>query len=157
MAAADSINAQDKSVLTPADHAELTATLDRFTDGWKARDFKLFSSAFTEDAEWINIVGMHWVGREQVVQAHARLLATRYKGVNIRTVEHEETEIAPGVALMTWKSLVDDFTTPDGKETKGMLTLATLVMVQRNGHWLIRSGENVTIDPIAAAHDPGKN
>ncbi len=151
--------AQDKEtrMLTVEDKQEIAATIDRFIEGWAKRDMAEFGSTLTADCDWVNIVGMHWHGKAQVVMAHKRLLETRYKGVNIHDLGHEEAEIAPGVALVIWKSLVDDFTTPQGERVTAMKTMGTVVMVKEQGKWLIRSGQNSTIDAAAAAHDPGKN
>ncbi len=143
-------------MLTPEDRKQIAALITRFEDAWKRRDMQAFGSVMTDDVTWVNIVGMRWQGKEQVVRAHHNLLEGRYKGVNVHNEGHEETEIAPGVALVVWKSWVDAFTGPDGKPVDAIHTVGTLVMLKENGHWLIRAGQNVTIDPVAAAHDPGK-
>ncbi len=143
-------------MLKAEDHKEIDATIEQFASAWHARDMKSFGEIFTEDAQWINIVGMRWVGKEQLVRAHERLLQTRYKGVDVHNISHDEVEIAPGVAVVTWVSYVDEFTLPDGQKMDSIKTIGTLVMVKRGERWLIRAGENVAIDEKAAAHDPGK-
>jgi uncharacterized protein (TIGR02246 family) len=117
---------------------------------------RAFGALMTEDCEWVNIVGMRWQGRETVVRAHENLLHGRYKGVNVHTTWHDESAIAPGVALVRWDSWVDAFTGPDGKPVDVIKTRGTMVMVKAQGHWLIRAAQNSTIDPVAAQHDPAK-
>ena len=147
---------KEPGMLTAEDKQGIATTIDHFVEGWKLRDMEEFGSALTDDCDWVNIVGMHWHGKQQVVSAHKRLLETRYKGVNIHDQGHDETEIAPGVAIVIWRSQVDDFTTPEGQRVTAMRTMGTLVMVKVNGKWLIRSGQNSTIDEMAARHDPGR-
>jgi len=147
---------KEPGMLSAEDKKGIATTIDQFVEGWKLRDMDEFGKTMTEDCDWVNIVGMHWHGKEQVVCAHKLLLETRYKGVNVHDLGHYETEIAPGVAVVIWRSAVDDFTTPQGERVTGMKTMGTLVMVKQQGKWLIRSGQNSTIDAAAAAHDPGK-
>ena len=147
---------KETAMLTTEDHKEIGAVLERFDDAWKRRDMQAFAALMTEDCEWVNIVGMRWTGREQVVRAHHNLLEGRYKGVNVHTTWHDESAVAPGVAVVRWDSWVDAFTGPDGKPVDVIKTRGTMVMVKQDGHWLIRAGQNSVIDPIAAQHDPGR-
>jgi uncharacterized protein (TIGR02246 family) len=144
------------NVMPATEQQAISRTLTQFESAWHARDMQSFGEIFTDDAQWVNIVGMRWVGKQQVVRAHERLLATRYKGVDVHNTGFDAQLIAPGVALVTWFSYVDAFTMPDGTKMPQMKTIGTLVMVQRGERWLIRAGENVPIDERAAAHDPGK-
>ena len=112
------------AMLSPADHQEIASVLDRFADAWKRRDMDAFATLFTEDCDWINIVGMHWKGKAQVVRAHHNLITTRYKGVDVHNISHEETEIAPGVALVIWVSSVDAYTSPEGQHRSTARRLA---------------------------------
>jgi hypothetical protein len=43
---------------------------------------------------------------------------------------------------------------PDGRRFDKVDNVSTLVFAKENGKWLIASGENVTVDPMAAAHEP---
>ena len=36
---------------------------------WNAHDMAAMSEVFAPDAEWVNVVGMHWVGRDQIMFA----------------------------------------------------------------------------------------
>jgi uncharacterized protein (TIGR02246 family) len=143
-------------MLLPEDKTLIGKTLDTMVEAWKQRDMTTFATLFTEDCDFVNVVGMHWKGRTQVTEAHRVLLSTRYKGVDIHNISHNENEIAPGVAVVVWKSKVDDYTTPQGERMTDQVSLMTLVMLKQDGHWLIRAAENVFIDPKAAPHDPGR-
>jgi uncharacterized protein (TIGR02246 family) len=143
-------------MLTPEDHKEIGAVLDRFAEGWAKRDMTILSSTMTPDCDWVNTVGMYWKGRETVVKAHRILLSTRFKDVTPVNGSHEETEIAPDVALVVSTSSMGAFTTADGQRIPAVENRGTAVMLKQNGLWLIRSFQNTPIDPIAAQHDPGK-
>ncbi len=46
----------------------------------------------TDDCDWMSVVGMHWHGRDEVIEMHHVLLEGRYKGFNFHTLSHEESE-----------------------------------------------------------------
>ncbi len=143
-------------MLSAEDKNEVVAVLDGFEDAWAKRDMAAFRAVLTEDCDWVNIVGMHWHGRDEVTEMHQVLLEGRYKGVNVHTLSRDESEIAPGVALVVTKSQLDDFTTPDGHVVKGLQNMGLTVLVKRDGKWLIRASENSSIDPRASMKPPAK-
>jgi uncharacterized protein (TIGR02246 family) len=42
-----------------------------FETGWNTNDMKAIGSIFRDDAEFINVVGMRWRGKDAIVKAHA--------------------------------------------------------------------------------------
>jgi len=143
-------------MLSEEQKSAIAAVVQGFEDAWAKRDMAEFRGLLTEDCDWVNIVGMHWHGRDEVTEMHHVLLEGRYKGVNVHTLFHEASEIAPGVALVVQKSQLDDFTTPDGHIVKGLQTMGIMVLVKRDGKWLIRASENSSIDPRASMKPPVK-
>jgi uncharacterized protein (TIGR02246 family) len=143
-------------MLSAEDKKEIVAVVYAFEDAWAKRNMAAFRAMLTEDCDWVNIVGMHWHGRDEVTEMHRVLLDGRYKGVNLHTLSHEESEVAPGVALVVQKSLLDDFTTPDGHVVKGLQNMGMMILVKHEGKWLIRAAENSSIDPRASMKPPAK-
>ena len=138
------------------DKNEVIAVLHGLEDAWAKRDMAAFRSLLTEDCDWVNVVGMHWHGRDEVTEMHHVLFEGRYKGVNFHMLSHEESEIAPDVALVVLKSQLDDFTTPEGQVVKGLQNMGLMVLVKREGKWLIRASENSSIDPRASMRPAAK-
>jgi uncharacterized protein (TIGR02246 family) len=137
-------------MVSVADKTEVVAVMRSLEDAWAKRDMTAFRSLLTEDCDWVNIVGMHWHGRDEVTEMHHVLLEGRYKGVNLHSLSLDETEIAPGVVLVIQKSQLDDFVTPDGHAVKALQTMGLTVLVKQDGRWLIRASENSSIDPRAS-------
>lgn len=137
-------------MLSAEDKNEVVAVVHGLEEAWAKRDMVSFRALLTEDCDWVNIVGMHWHGRDEVTEMHHVLLEGRYKGVNLHTLSHEESEVSSGVALVVLKSQLDDFTTPDGHVVKGLQNMGMMVLVKREGRWLIRGSENSSIDPRAS-------
>ena len=120
-----------------------------------AMHFHTFATLFPADPDHVNIVGMHWHGKAQIVKAHHVVFTTRYKHVQQHTVERVEAPLAPALALVNATVKMDDYTLPDGKRMTNNVFRLTFVMQNVNGKWLIRSAQNTAIDTEAGRHDPG--
>jgi uncharacterized protein (TIGR02246 family) len=147
--------ARAQSGLSAEDKQAIGATMDAVGDDLFKLDFAGFGALLTDDCDWINIVGMHWAGKAQVVKGHTGIFSTRYKGMMMQQMERSISELAPGTALVINKQSIGPDKTADGKPIDNV-SIMTVVMVKRGGKWLIRAGENVTIDSKAALHDPVK-
>ncbi len=59
-------NAQPQSPLTKEDEQGIRKTINGFVGAWNTSDMKAMDKLFCEDAEFVNVVGMHWSGRAQI-------------------------------------------------------------------------------------------
>lgn len=48
----------------------IEAQIDAFLTSWNKHDFSDMKNYIAEDCDFVNIVGMHWKGREEVQYAH---------------------------------------------------------------------------------------
>lgn len=60
---------------------------------WAKCDMSTVRAMLTDDCDWMSVVGMHWHGRDEVIEMHHVLLEGRYKGFNFHTLSHEESEL----------------------------------------------------------------
>ncbi len=123
---------------------------------WNKHDMNAFANLFTEDAEWVNVVGMVWRGKPEIMKAHKVAHETNFKNRSIQLDNMTVRFIRPDVAVSLVRWNVDGFDAPDGRHFDKGTNVSTLVFAKQNGKWLIASGENVTVDPVAAAYDPAK-
>jgi uncharacterized protein (TIGR02246 family) len=157
-ATAQSGNPSTGSAVPASDAAAIRAILDRQTDAWNRHDMEAFVADTTPDVDWINVVGMHWDGRESVLRAHAAL----HKGMfaNSRLLPPEITMmryIAPDVVVETHVNRIEGASTQSsGNAYPDSGNLITMVFVKTQAGWRIAHVHNTTIDGRAAAHDPAK-
>jgi uncharacterized protein (TIGR02246 family) len=123
---------------------------------WNKHDMNPFMNLFTDDAEWVNVVGMIWRGKPEIKKAHQVVHETYFKKRNIQLDNLIVRFIRPDVAVSIVKWNVDGFDAPDGRHFDKGTDVSTLVFAKQNGKWLISSGENVVVDAEAAKHDPAK-
>jgi uncharacterized protein (TIGR02246 family) len=145
--------------LAAPDEAAIRHTLRRLTTNWQNHHFADMASYTTPDVTWVNTVGMYWRGRPQVQQAHQAIFDTIFTGVGFTPGETTLRAVAPGVAIATMYCHVGAFYPPDGvnhgtnKEDEAD-NLLTLVLVKRQGQWLVSAGQTTVVRASAQANNP---
>jgi uncharacterized protein (TIGR02246 family) len=125
-----------------------------FEVAWNSHDMKALGGLFREDAEFINVVGMHWRGRADIVAAHAAFHETMFKDTRLTTDAITLRPIGADVAVAVVTYTQDSFTTPSGQVMPKTQTKLSYVFAKTAGEWKIAHGQNVRIDAEAVAHDP---
>ncbi len=129
----------------------VVATIEK---AWNTHDMKLYASQFREDAEWVNKVGMHWRGRDEIMVAHIAFHQTIFKNHSYLTDSVKTRTIAPGVAVAVATLTFDGFTAPDGREWPKAQNRLTYVLLRGTDGWKIAHGQNAEIDSVAAPSNP---
>jgi uncharacterized protein (TIGR02246 family) len=147
------------AAVTPNDETAIQAVIDRQTDAWNQHDMAAFVADTTPDVDWINVVGMHWEGRETVLRAHEAL----HKGIfahsrMVRAGKPELRETAPNVVVAVVENHIEGAgLMPSGQPYPTSGNRLTLVFVKTEAGWRIAHAHNTTIDREAAQHDPAKS
>jgi uncharacterized protein (TIGR02246 family) len=121
---------------------------------WNKHDMNEMATLLTEDAEWVNVVGMWWRGRADVRQAHVVYHETVFKetpyhaqAVSVRFVNRDTA-----VASVKWKK--GSFVAPNGVTYPEAEDMMSMLWVRQSGTWLIALGHNTTIDPNVQQFNP---
>lgn len=139
-----------------SDEESLREVITGYCAAWNRHDMKALAELFTDEAQWVNIVGMHWTGRTAIAAAHDAYHRTFFKATDIEAAEIEVREIAPSVAIAVVLLKVGPFTPPDGVLRPQSDDRLSLVLTRRAGRWRIAHGHNTVIDPGARRFDPVK-
>jgi uncharacterized protein (TIGR02246 family) len=145
--------------LSPTEEAAVRRTVARITANFQNHHFADMATYTTPDVSWVNIVGMWWRGRPAVQQAHQQIFDTIFKGVAFAPGKATVRGIAPGVAVVNLYCHVGAFYPPDGidhgtnKEGDDD-NLLTLVLVKRQGSWLLTAAQNTVVRAAAQANNP---
>ena len=129
--------------------------LNAWVDAWNREDLDAMFALFVPEAHWVNIVGMHWQGRDAVEKAHRAYFEIMFRGVKQRLLATESlTPLPGGGAIVVARLAVDAFRQPNGVVKPPSEDRLTLVMVPRGDDLAIAHGANVAILPEAQQHDP---
>jgi uncharacterized protein (TIGR02246 family) len=125
-----------------------------FLDGWNRHDMALISAALAPDADWINVVGMYWRGRDQIMFAHTAFHQGMFR-TNQQTLNTiHKRRLSPTLAVLLVEMVQDAYQIPNGPQHPESLNRVTVVVEHRPEGWRIIHGHNTIVDPRAAANDP---
>ena len=135
--------------------SEVRRLVDRYAAAWNAADMDAMAALYADDVHWVNIVGMHWQGKEQVDRAHRIYFATMFKGVPLTLEAIESVMPLPGsgvAAVVRWA--VGGFTTPFEQKRPPSRDRMSLILIPAGNRLVIAHGANVQIDERAQGSDP---
>lgn len=145
------------NALSKDDDEAVRKVVASYEEAWNTHQMDALARLFREDAEWINKVGMHWRGRDEIMRAHTVFHETIFKNHKYRTDAVQTRLIAPGVAVAVVTETFDGFTAPDGRQWPQARNRLSYIMLKGPEGWKIAHGQNAEIDEIAAKHDPVQN
>ena len=136
------------AALPSGDGGELsgaTQVVHAFAQCWNAHDMAAFAELFAEDAQFVNVVGLWWRGREQIREAHAFSHATMFKDSTLRIEETSARLVVPQLALVRARWTLRGHVSPEGVPLpeRGGLLLTTLSRAR--GSWEIVDSQNTDI------------
>jgi uncharacterized protein (TIGR02246 family) len=146
------LNAQ---TLSKPDEMAIRAIVKAVPEALNKKDMKMYADLFADDADWINVVGMHWRGKAAVVKAHEVYLKTVFRDGGMSNRDITIRAVTPDVAIAV---VIEDDKgggiLPDGSKPSPGSGRLTYVLVKRGGKWKITHGHNTHIDPDAQPFDP---
>jgi len=97
--------------LEPADRSAIEGVIQGYTDAWNQNECRGFADRYSENADFINIFGMKFSGKEEIEQRHVAIMQSFLKGSKMETVDIALRDIAEGKIIAEM-----DFSAPDKSE-----------------------------------------
>jgi uncharacterized protein (TIGR02246 family) len=86
---------------TPGERSESARGVsDGFVDAWNRHDMAAFAALYSENADFVNVLGVWLRGRTAIQEHHATIHAARMKTSLLTALETEIRFLRPDVALM---------------------------------------------------------
>jgi uncharacterized protein (TIGR02246 family) len=142
----------------PNDEQDVRQAVSGFVDCWNRHDMVAFGKLFAPDADFVNVAGDWWKGREAIQERHAYAHGAipvdtpgdlpRYYGIfknsTLKFTQIEVRFLRKDVAVAhVSMELLGDARTPNPRRTT-----ATFVLTRQNGGWLIAAAQNTEIDRV---------
>lgn len=130
----------------------IEALLETEQTAWNSNNSAAYASAFTDDADFINIRGQVFTGRAAIQGVHAVIFAGPFKGSTIAITLRLFKLLSPGVALVDTDQQVTRFAfLPPGIVPTSPGTLLThfkyIAAEQSDGTWKLSAGQNTAALP----------
>ena len=138
MSAADSSRAPDE--------AAVVAVTRGFVDAWNRHDMSAMGNLFTEDADFVNVIGQRWIGSEAIKAAHAASHATIFRNSRLTIAHITVRFLATDVAVARFTAKLTGELDRAGHEQPPRYALPTFVMTRGGEGWLIAVAQNTNIN-----------
>jgi uncharacterized protein (TIGR02246 family) len=119
-------------------------------DAWNRHDTKALAALFTPDADFVNVNGHFWKGREEIEKNHAATHAMMFKESVWTTLDTNVRFLGPEIALVHVKWALRGDRNPDGSPRQPREGFFTQVFIKQGASWLITASHNTNI-----IHPPG--
>jgi uncharacterized protein (TIGR02246 family) len=129
------------------DDLAIQGLVEAWEKDWNTHDMNAMGTLVTEDAGFVNVAGLHWKGREQIVREHAERHRTNLKLSHWTTRSVTIQKLWPEAALVHIKMGMMGDTDFDGTPREPRDGIFTWLVTKQNGHWLIRAVQNTNVTP----------
>jgi uncharacterized protein (TIGR02246 family) len=116
-----------------------------FADAWNRHDMDAFAELFAEDAEFVNVVGLWWKGRDAIRDAHAFTHSTIFRNSRLVFNGTEVRHPVPSIAIARTRWTLEGHVDPDGAPLPARTGLLVNVLAFDDGRWRIIDAQNTDI------------
>jgi uncharacterized protein (TIGR02246 family) len=125
------------------------AVISTLAESWNRHDMAAFAAAFSENADFVNVIGMHWRGRQEIEAKHATAHRTIFRNSSLQILESSVRLLSPDIALAHVWTQVSGAESLRKNVPEPRRALMTCVLVKQAQHWVITAAHNTDIVPIA--------
>lgn len=131
--------------LDQADQNAIEKVIKGYIDAWNNHAGKGFGDGFAEDADFVNIFGMHFSGRAEIEDRHVKILNGFLKNSVIKVIGMKFREVKPDVVLAFVHWSLDGYLGPQADLNKpGNIRegIFTQVFLLTDNKWEITASQN---------------
>jgi uncharacterized protein (TIGR02246 family) len=136
--------------IAPTTTAEIESVLSALITDWNRHDMAAHTALFHPTADFVNVVGMHKHGRQEIEEMHMHLHRTIFGDTTLRDESHTVRFLSPTIALahvnwdMTGAQALPGW--EPGTVRRGVMTL---VLTEEDHRWLVTAAHNTDVVPIS--------
>lgn len=129
--------------LEPQDEKEITEAIEHFTFTWNHQTGRGLADFYTEDADFVNIFGNAFSGKQNIEERHVSILEGFLKGSFFEVTKIRLREAKPDVVVAHTYWKVTHIKNPNSPSEEASLKgIFTHIMLKNNGKWEITSSQN---------------
>ena len=120
--------------------ASVQAVVEELESAWNSADGARFARPFTEDADFVNLHGLHARGRTAIAEGHNAIFRTIYAGSHITYTLGNLRMLGDcgGVALLRARLQVP-------RAARAIEARPLMVLARRRGRWQIAAFQNTLV------------
>jgi uncharacterized protein (TIGR02246 family) len=125
--------------------SEVVSVVNSFAQTWNKHDMDAFAKLFSEDAEFVNVVGLWWRGREEIKNAHEYTHSNMFKTSILKIVETSVRLPLENFAIARSKWRLEGHTAPDGTILPPRTGILLNLFLKIDSNWMIIDSQNTDI------------
>lgn len=126
-----------------------------FVRAWMARDAGALAALFSEDADFVNVVGIWWEDRASIEKAHGYALGSFFAESRLVPGRVKLRMLGEELALVHCRFTLTGQQAPDGTVAGRRATILLFVMRRCDTGWTCIAAQNTDIVPGAETHIAG--
>jgi uncharacterized protein (TIGR02246 family) len=129
--------------------ARVRSVVASLAESWNRHDMMAFAAAFAANADFVNVIGMHWQGRQEIEAKHTVTHRTIFRNSTLQVIDQSVRFLSPRIALAhvsTELKGAESLRERVAPETRR--ALMTCVLVKEADRWLITAAHNTDIVPV---------
>jgi uncharacterized protein (TIGR02246 family) len=128
-----------------SDEQAIHAVCSQVIENWNVHDMKAFGELFSDDAEFVNVYGMWWTGRERIQAEHEVMHATVFRQSRLSARNMRVKFLRPDVASLHVLWELTGLALPNGQPLPDREGVLVYILVKDVGEWRIAVGQNTDI------------
>ena len=124
---------------------QASAVVSAFAHAWNQHDMTAFADLFAPDAEFVNVVGIWWKGRQAIRDAHEFTHASMFKDSRLSILSTEVRFPVEGIAIARSKWSLEGHVGPDGAALPKRNGILLNILLKCPGSWKIIDSQNTDI------------
>lgn len=134
-------------MITMTDRDVLRQIPARFVQGWNRKNVEEVFADFADDAEFVNVFGARWSGKERIIKEHADRFRTMFASSALLIRDVTVREIPPNAAVIYALWSMKGHQSPDGHWAPVRNGIILFVAERRDEGWRIVASQNTDIIP----------
>src|SRR5579885_1482156 len=124
---------------------EVTQVVHAFAECWNRHDMNAFAELFAPDAEFVNVVGLWWKGRDEIKKAHEFTHATMFKNSRLTITDVFVRFPVASIAIVRSRWVLEGHVSPEGAPLPPRTGILLSVLARSSGVWSIIDAQNTDI------------
>ena len=120
---------------------------DRFAAAWNKRDASALAGMFSDDADFVNVVGLWWHNRADIERAHDYGLRTVFKDSELSSRRVEVRRLRDDVAVIHVRWRLSGQLDESGKALGTRSTVMIFVAQREETGWMVVAAQNTDVVP----------
>lgn len=137
--------------LDPTDEAAINQIIEHFADAWNNHEGRSSADYYSQDADFVNIFGMLFKGKEEIETRHIKIHETFLRGSTFKVINARLREAKPGVVIAHVDWQVTDIQRLEQNFIYEVMNgIFTHVFLKHDDKWEITATQNTLISPFKA-------